>query len=56
VSLKKDDRTIKLNSVLNILTMAAKGGETITIIIDGEDEAAASAAIGHFFKELLKDL
>jgi phosphocarrier protein HPr len=56
ISLKKDEKTIRLNSVLNILTMAAKGGETVTVIVDGEDEVNAAAAIGHFFQEQLKEL
>jgi phosphocarrier protein HPr len=55
-SLKKGDKTVKLNSMLNILSMALKGGDTITIIVEGEDEAEASAAIEAFFKEELKHL
>ena len=55
-SLQKAGKTVKLNSMLNILSLAIKGGETITVIIDGEDEAIASAAINQFFTEQLKDL
>ena len=42
--------------MLNILAIGAKGGETITVIIEGEDEADAAAAIDIFFKEGLKNL
>jgi phosphocarrier protein HPr len=55
-SLKKGDKLVKLNSMLNILSMALKGGDTITILVEGEDEAEASAAIEAFFKEELKHL
>lgn len=55
-SLKKGDKTIRLNSVINILTLGMKGGDTIIIIIEGEDEAAAAAAIDQFFLEELKHL
>jgi phosphocarrier protein len=56
VSLKKGDKTIRLNSMLNILSLTIKGGETITVITDGEDEAEAAQSIGLFFTEQLKDL
>jgi phosphocarrier protein HPr len=55
-SIKKGDRIVKLNSLLNILSLAAKGGEIISIIIEGEDEIDAMAAIDQFFTEHLKDL
>jgi phosphocarrier protein len=56
VSLKRGDKTVRLNSMLNILSLTIKGGETVTIIVDGEDEAEAAQAIGLFFTEQLKDL
>ena len=56
ISLQKGEKTIKLNSMLNILSLTIKGGETITVIIDGEDEVEAATAIGQFFTEQLKDL
>ena len=56
ISLKKGDKTVKLNSMLNLLSLTIKGGETITIIIEGEDETAASTALNQFFTEQLKDL
>jgi phosphocarrier protein len=53
-SLKKGDKTIKLTSMLNILSLGLKGGDTITVIIEGEDEAAAAAELDQFFTEELK--
>jgi phosphocarrier protein HPr len=55
-SLKKGDKTIRLNSVINILSLGMKGGDTITIIIEGEDEAATATEIDQFFLEELKHL
>lgn len=54
-SLQKGDKTVKLNSMLNILSLALKGGDTVTIIVDGEDEAEAATAIDTFFTEELKN-
>jgi len=56
VNLKKEDKVVRLNSMLNILAMGAKGGDTISIIVEGEDEAVAAAAIDNFFREELKNL
>jgi phosphocarrier protein HPr len=56
ISLKKDEKTVRLNSLLNILSLTIKGGETVSVIIEGEDEADAAAAIDHFFEEQLKKL
>jgi len=56
ISIKKGEKIVKLNSLLNILSLAAKGGETISIIAEGEDETAAIEAIDQFFNEHLKDL
>ncbi|TLV03864.1 HPr family phosphocarrier protein [Dyadobacter luticola] len=53
ISLKTGAKTIALNSVLNILALATKGGDQIGIIIDGEDEQEAAEAIDTFFKEHL---
>ena len=56
VSLKKGDKIVRLNSMLNILSMTIKGGESISVIVEGEDEADAADAIGLFFTEQLKEL
>ncbi|PUZ26101.1 HPr family phosphocarrier protein [Chitinophaga parva] len=56
ISLRKDGKTVKLNSMLNILAMATKGGETLTVLVEGEDEQQAAAALDHFFTTELKKL
>jgi phosphocarrier protein len=56
IILKKDEKTIRLNSILGILSLAAKGGETISIMIEGEDEDSAAEAIDSFFTEQLRNL
>jgi phosphocarrier protein HPr len=56
ISLKKGDKTVKLNSMLNILSLTIKGGETISLIVDGEDELSAAETIDQFFTAQLKDL
>jgi len=56
VSLKCGDKVVRLNSMLNILSMTIKGGDTISVIVEGEDEADAADAIGLFFTEQLREL
>jgi phosphocarrier protein HPr len=56
ISLKKADKTIKLNSMLNLLSLGIKGGDQVSVIIDGEDEISAVIALDEFFKDQLKDL
>lgn len=56
ISLKKNDKLVRLNSMLNILSMVIKGGETISIIIEGDDEIIAAEAIDLFFTQQLKEL
>ncbi|HVW95344.1 MAG TPA: HPr family phosphocarrier protein [Mucilaginibacter sp.] len=54
--LKKGEKIIKLNSMLNLLTLAIKGGDKVSVIIEGEDEDEAATAIDAFFTEQLKEL
>jgi phosphocarrier protein len=56
VSLKRGNKVVRLNSMLNILSMTIKGGETITVITEGEDEIKAAEALDLFFTEQLKEL
>lgn len=56
ISLKKGEKTIRLNSMLNILSLNVKGGETVSVLIEGEDELLASTNIDQFFTQELKDL
>jgi phosphocarrier protein HPr len=56
VCLKRGDKIVRLNSMLNILSMTIKGGETISVIVEGEDEVSAAEAINQFFTEQLKEI
>jgi phosphotransferase system HPr (HPr) family protein len=56
VHLKKGDTVVRLNSLLNILSLGAKGGDRISILVEGDDEERASRAIDLFFTEQLKNL
>lgn len=54
--LKKEEKLIPLKSMLNILALGAKYGDSISVIIEGDDESDAAFAIDSFFKDLLKNL
>ena len=56
ISIKKGDKTVKMNSLLNILSLSIKSGETISLIMDGDDEVSATVAIDNFFTDTLKHL
>ncbi len=56
VNIQKGGKTVRLNSMINLLSLTIKGGETITITIDGEDEINAAEALDTFFAEELKNL
>jgi len=56
INLKKGEKTVKLNSLLNILSLSIKAGETVSVVIEGEDEVNAADAINQFFEEELKNL
>ena len=55
VLLKKGEKTAKLNSLLNILSLAIKGGEGVVLEFEGADEVAAAEAFDAFFADHLKD-
>jgi phosphotransferase system HPr (HPr) family protein len=55
ILLKKGIKEVKMNSLLNILSMGVKGGEVVTVSIEGPDEEAAAEALDFFFKQGLKD-
>ena len=56
ISLKKAEKIIKLNSMFNILSLGIKGGDQVSVIVDGEDEISAVIALDEFFKDQLKYL
>lgn len=52
VHLQFKEKVVLLNSLLNLLSLGAKGGDTITLQIEGEDEVSAARALEQFFMEL----
>lgn len=56
VSLQKAEKTVRLDSLLKLMSLTIKGGETVSITIEGEDEVATADALDLFFTEKLKDL
>jgi len=52
ISICKDGKTVRLNSLLNILSLGIKGGDVLKVCIEGEDEVAAAEALDHFFAEV----
>lgn len=56
VSIQKGSKIVRINSILNILSMAVTGGQTISILIEGDDEVIAAEAIDKFFTEELRSL
>ncbi len=55
ILLKKGGKTAKLNSLLNILSLGIKGGETVVLEFDGVEETTAAGAFDTFFANHLKD-
>jgi len=55
ILLKKGIKEVKMNSLLNILSMGVKGGDVVTVLVEGVDEGVAAEALHVFFKEGLKD-
>jgi phosphocarrier protein len=55
IQLKKGTKTAKLNSLMGILALGIKGGETVVLEFDGAEETAAATAFDDFFAQNLKD-
>jgi len=51
ILLKKGIKEVKMNSLLNILSMGVKGGEVVTVLVEGIDEEVAAEALNTFFKQ-----
>jgi phosphocarrier protein HPr len=56
IFIKKEEALVNLNSLLNILSLGMKGGDTLTLLIDGEDETNAAEALDRFFMEQMQNL
>lgn len=45
IELQKDDKRVNCKSIMGVMMLAASRGSSVTLIIDGTDEAAAMEAI-----------
>ena len=54
ISLIKDGKSVSMKSMLNILAMALKYGDKVSVVIDGEDESSVAESFDTFFSEEMK--
>jgi phosphocarrier protein len=55
ITIQKNEKLVPVKSMINILGMAIKAGDTVKILTEGEDEHAAATAMEHFFTEEMKN-
>ncbi|SFR94089.1 HPr family phosphocarrier protein [Anaeromicropila populeti] len=53
IAIEKDGKSVDARRLMAIMSLGVKQGMTVTITIEGEDEASAAAAMEQFFKENL---
>ena len=53
ITLSGKEKTADATKLMAVMSMGIKCGDTVEVSIEGEDEAAAAAAIETFFKENL---
>lgn len=51
VYLQRDNYEINGKSVIGVMTLAAEQGATLTLVVNGEDEEEAAAAIAELFED-----
>lgn len=51
IFLRRDNYEINGKSVIGVMTLAAEQGATLTLVVDGEDEAAAVEALVSLFED-----
>ncbi len=52
-TLIKDDKSADVTKLMAIMSLGVKCGDTITVQVEGDDEAAAAAALEEFFNKEL---
>ena len=53
VTIVKDDKSVNAVKLMDLMGMGIKCGDTVTVQVEGPDEADAAAALEVFFKEHL---
>ena len=51
IKLVYNDKEVNLKSIMGVMSLGAKKGDTVEVSIDGEDEATAKTTLEAFFKE-----
>lgn len=51
VFLRRDNYEINGKSVIGVMTLAAEQGATLTLVVDGDDEAEAAEALTELFED-----
>jgi phosphocarrier protein len=51
IFLRRDNYEINGKSVIGVMTLAAEQGATLDLIVEGEDEEEAAAAIAELFED-----
>lgn len=50
ITITKNDRTVKVSQLLNLMSLAITNGDEIIVTTEGPDEEEAIATIKNFFK------
>ena len=53
IYIKKDEKEVKADKLIAIMSLGIKEGDTVTIFINGEDEEEAYRAVYSFFESNL---
>ena len=53
IYIKKDEKEVKADKLIAIMSLGIKEGDTVTVFINGEDEAEAYRAVYSFFESNL---
>lgn len=53
IQIEKEARTINAKSIMSVLSLGGAKGDTVTVKIDGDDEAEAAAGIEALFINVL---
>ncbi len=53
ITIAKGEKSAAATKLMALMSMGVKGGDTVHVTVEGDDEAAAAAAIEQFFKENL---
>lgn len=53
ITICKEDRSVSATQLLRLMAMSIKRGDTVTVVVEGEDEESAFSAIKALFEKYL---